>query len=143
MDDLQIIAIVGASIIFVFSLIHFAIFEKIKKVSLMYKKLRILNKKYAIREKLPEKKDFYEKCTNKRAFNMAIIDDYLQKRIQTDMKTFDDIILKNESAYQNYRSYVKEYNALHPGKMGNISRFKFKDLRTWVFNLYEQLIFRC
>jgi hypothetical protein len=72
LDDLQIIAIVGASIIFVFSLIQFCHFEKIKKVSLMYKKLKILNKKYALREKLPEKKDFYEKCTNKRALTWLL-----------------------------------------------------------------------
>jgi hypothetical protein len=48
------------------------------------------------------------------------------------MKTFDDIILKNESAYQNYRSYVKDIMPYIQEKWGIYLDSNSKT-KTWVF----------
>lgn len=142
LSNLQIVATIAVSLAFTFSLIHLFVFESVKKSSSMYKKLTTLNSKYLFKNKFPERKDIFEKCSNKRGFDTAIFDDYLEKRIEEEIKFFDKTVSENEEAYQNYRAYVKEYNLLHPEKIETVSRFHLKEWKLWIYNFYERLIFK-
>lgn len=141
MDRYQIILIVLVSITLLLSLIHFIMIEFVKRKSHMYKELKMINKKYKLDKPLPKQKEIIEKCKTKREYDSLIMDDYLQKNIESDKAYFDNLVLQNEFAYHNYRSYVKEYTPLLPESPRYEGRFKIKDIRKWVFFFYEKLIY--
>lgn len=142
MTNLQVFSIVAVSLAFVGSLIHIIIFELVKNNSSMYRELYSLNKNFVFKNDFPPQIDLYEKCSNKRSYDVIILEDYLQKKIESEISKYDDLISKNEFVYNKYREYVKEYNKLCPQRIENQRRFKFKEIKLWIINLYEQLIFK-
>ncbi len=134
--------VIGLIAIVVF-IIHNILFEIIKKRSKTYKNLKTLNKKYKFKkDELVKQIPLFEKCTNRRTYDTAIIDDYLEKSIHSKIKEFDELIDKNEAVRQQFKSYIKEYNTLLPEKLSNISNFKLKEIKSWIYNFYENLIFK-
>jgi 5-methylcytosine-specific restriction endonuclease McrA len=141
MDQYQILLIVLASIGLFASIVHFTLFESVKKRSTMYKKLKTINKKYVLDKPLLKQKDMIVKCKSKKQYDSMILDDYLQSEIEDDITFFDNLIAANEHAYQNYRAYVKEYSELLPKSPRNNGPYRLKETRQWVYFWYEKLIY--
>jgi 5-methylcytosine-specific restriction endonuclease McrA len=142
MGDYQNILIIVASIgIFIF-IVHMTIFEIIKKKTVLYRNLKELNKKYELKNKLQKQKELFQSCKTKSEFGKTDFDECLKYDIRTKTSKYDSLINSNEEARQRYKSYVKEYNALIPKKLSYIANFKFKDIRLWIINFYENLIFK-
>lgn len=129
-------------LVIIVTVIHISLLLIVQQTSSHYKKLKNLNKNYKFEGKLIKKVSLVEKCTSKKEFDKAIIDDYLQKGIQNDLSTFSHIIESNEKMHKLYREYVKEFNQLMPERINNTKFFKIHDIKHWVVNYYERLVFR-
>lgn len=129
-------------LVIIASVIHISLLLIVQQTSPLYKKLKELNKKYKFEGRLVKKVLLVEKCSNKKEFDKAIIDDYLQRNIQNDLGTFDKIINSNEETHKLYRAYVKEFNQLIPERIINTKFFKIHDIKLWIINYYERIILR-
>jgi 5-methylcytosine-specific restriction endonuclease McrA len=129
-------------LVIIVSVIHISLLLIVQQTSPIYKKLKDLNKKYMFEGRSIKKVSLVEKCSNKKEFDKAIIDDYLQKNIQNDLGTFDKIIDSNEETHKLYRAYVKEFNQLIPERIINTKFFKIHDIKLWIINYYERIILR-
>lgn len=117
-------------------------FEIIKKKGALYKNLKQLIKKYKLKQGLPKQVDLFHKCKTKFNYSSLDYDTYLENDILDNSLKYDELVNKNGTAIQQYQSYIKEYNALLPEKLSHVLKFKFKDIKPWIINFYENLIFK-